>query len=98
MEAAPVTPDPEPIAVAPTPTPQPVNRRSPNVKLAGDGEKVVLISGGKRITLPGRVRAGTYNVKADFGSGLTAAGRVTVPSGKTITVHCDGRFALCKIK
>jgi hypothetical protein len=52
--------------------------------------------GGGTSYAPGSVPSGTYNVKADFGSGsLSAAGRVTVVADGVVTLSCRAGMKRC---
>jgi len=92
-------PEPEPEPPPPPPRPRPAPPAKVEVGLVGGAAAAVLVVDGKRVPLPTSVKAGTYDVEADFhGRGLAPAGRVTIPKGRTATVNCDAGFRLCKLK
>jgi eukaryotic-like serine/threonine-protein kinase len=45
---------------------------------------------------PGVLPAGTYEILADFGAGLTSLGRAQVRSGSTLTLHCNPMKWTCE--
>jgi hypothetical protein len=67
------------------------------VKVSGDVGGVVLVGNAGRFLLPSKVVPGEYEVIASFGGAEGApAGKVTVGK-KSVTLQCDGLFALCKV-
>jgi tRNA A-37 threonylcarbamoyl transferase component Bud32 len=98
-------PDPAPVVVAPAPDPVPVTGPGPadravgQVKVTGDAARVKLLRGSERFDVPGRVPAGEYRIEASFpGTSMADVGAVTVRAGATVTVDCDGAFALCQAR
>jgi len=68
---------------------------SGRVTVTGDATSVRLIGDGSSYA-PGTVPAGSYEVRAVFGSGpLRAAGRVTVPAGGVVTLSCRAGLKRC---
>ncbi len=66
------------------------------VSVVGDAKRVLFVSGAGRFG-PGRVPAGAYTVKADFGEGeLMVAGQVQVVAGKDLVLSCDEMFTRCQ--
>ena len=65
------------------------------VVVTGEARSVRLFGGGSSYS-QGSVPAGTYSVKADFGTGsLTAAGSVTVEAGGVVTLTCRAGMKRC---
>ena len=102
-------PEPEPVAEpapqpppapepAPEPPPAPKSAPQPEkfpVTVRGDVTQVVLTGPSGEFTVPGRVPAGAYQVRAGFNGDPAPAGRIHVRDA-ALTLHCDARFALCK--
>jgi len=68
---------------------------SGRVVVTGDATQVRLVGGGSSYSA-GSVPAGSYEVKAVFGSGpLKSAGRVTVPANGVVTLSCRAGLKRC---
>jgi hypothetical protein len=67
------------------------------VRVAGDADKVVLVSrAGRRTTAPATLAPGTYRIEATFeGRGTVQSGEVTVDAGGSHTVTCQRAFMRC---
>lgn len=87
------------------PAPQPKPKPAPstgggggnNVTVTGDAT-VVLVSGGARYNMPGRVPAGTYDIEAAFsGEAGVVVGTIKV-SGGSYAIHCSGRMGTCRVR
>lgn len=90
--AAPVTP-PEP-AKAPEPAPADLGVR---VDLRGDASSVVLVRGGRRVTLPASVAPGSWKVEVTFPGreAFVLPQAVVVEADRPITVRCSLRLNGC---
>jgi hypothetical protein len=90
--AAPVTP-PEP-ARAPEPAPADLGVR---VDLRGDASSVVLVRGGRRVTLPASVAPGSWKVEVTFPGreAFVLPQAVVVEADRPITVRCSLRLNGC---
>ena len=67
----------------------------------GNARKVILVSAeGKRLLPGGDIPPGTYNVDADFGSGIPnrAMSGLVVTGGKTVVIKCQSGFDTCSKK
>ncbi len=89
-EAAP-EPDAEE-ASPPDPTPAPGH-----YTVAGDAMKVWLERDGVTAP-PGEVAPGTWTIRALFGAQAVHAGDVTIASGQTVNLVCDGAFERCRVE
>jgi len=87
------------------PAPQPKPRPAPstggggsnNVTVSG-GATVVLVNGGARYNMPGRVPAGTYDIEAAFsGEAGVVVGTIKVGGG-SYTIHCSERMGTCRVR
>jgi serine/threonine-protein kinase len=90
------TPRPAPAPTpAPSPEPAPEAPAPGTVRVTGDAVSVQLQKGGQRYA-EGSVPPGTYEVLAAFqGRPAAVVGKVTVPSGGTVTVRCQAAFRRC---
>jgi len=71
------------------------------VLVEGNARKVILVgSDGKRINPGANIPPGTYNVDADFGTGIPnrAMTGLVVEGGKTVTIKCASGFDTCSKK
>jgi hypothetical protein len=85
-------------AAAPVPAPEAAPApEGADVVVKGDG-KVVLVGGGGRYPVPGKVPTGTYEIEVSFnGAAAVKSGKVTV--GATgATVQCKASMGLCRSK
>ncbi len=100
LAAAP-TPAPPPTAPRPAaPRPQvapvePVEAPPATGSVVITGTEPVELRSAHGASPPGVVTAGTWDVFADFGSGLQLAGSVEVPAGAVVTVRCNPLLASC---
>jgi len=95
----PVAPAPSaPVPVAPEPKPEPAVSNLGTVTIEGGVD--VQLRGAAGQFSGGRIPAGTYEVWADFGSGMQKAydGPLTVPKGGAVTVKCSSLRQNCKPK
>jgi hypothetical protein len=104
-------PEPEPEPQQPKAQPKPPPARSSgssggsassgggqNVTVSGSAT-VVLLSGGSRHSVPGRIPAGRYEIEAAFpGESAVVVGNINVDSGGSYRIVCNERFGNCRVQ
>jgi hypothetical protein len=93
-------------SAAPAPAPAPAPKPSPAPASGGGGghsvaitgnAKVVLVSGGARYNMPGRVPTGSYDIEATFpGEPAVVVGTIKVNGASSI--NCSDRMGTCRVR
>ncbi len=83
-------------APKPKPAPSTGGGGSNNVTVTGSAT-VVLVSGGARYNMPGRVPAGSYDIEATF-PGEPAVVVGTIKVNGTHTIACSERMGTCRVR